>query len=209
MNNKIDAVMFDLGNVLLNFDHRIAAERICRFTDKGRDEIFNLFFDSGLTGLFEEGKVSPSEFFLKVKEALNLRLDYAEFVPIWNEIFFFSEKNLSVYNLAGSLKNRYKVMLISNINILHFEYVKRTFPILDAFHNIITSFEAGLRKPHPSIYRKALEVLGCLAQNVFYTDDRPELIAGARQLGIRSFVFNNPQELRENLSESGVKCLDP
>ncbi len=209
MNNKIDAVMFDLGNVLLDFDHRIAAERICGFTDKDRDEIFNLFFDSELTGLFEEGKVSPAEFFAKVKEALTLRLDYAEFVPIWNEIFFFSEKNLSVYNLAASLKDRYRVMLISNINILHFEYVKRTFPILDAFNNIITSFEAGVRKPHPLIFKKALEALGYPAQNVFYTDDRPELIAGARQLGIRSFVFNNPQELRKNLSESGVKCLDP
>ena len=73
MDRKIKAIIFDLGNVLLDFDHRLAAERVSKFTDKSAEEILNLFFDSELTGLFEEGKIAPAEFFLKIKEALNLK----------------------------------------------------------------------------------------------------------------------------------------
>lgn len=193
-----------MGNVIIDFNHRIAAERISKFTNKTGQEIYDLFFDSKLTSLFEEGKISPQQFFLKVKEILNLKLNFDEFVPIWNEIFFLSEKNTAIYNLACALKSHYRIALLSNINILHFEYIKKTFPVLNNFPNIITSYEAGFRKPHPEIYRIALKVLGVSAENCFYTDDRPELIEGARKLGIEGFVFKSVEQLEKDLLGSGV-----
>lgn len=202
--NSVKAIIFDLGNVLIDFNHSIAALRISKFTDKSVKEIFNLFFDSELTGFFEEGKISPPEFFSQVKEKLNLKLNYDEFVPIWDEIFFLTEKNLGVYNLAHKLKNRYKVTLLSNINILHFEYIKKTFPILDAFHNIITSFELGLRKPQSQIYQKTLEILKVSPGETFYTDDRPELVESAGRIGIRGFVFQGIEKLKKDLLDTGI-----
>ncbi|MCX5703708.1 MAG: HAD family phosphatase [Candidatus Omnitrophica bacterium] len=203
----IEAIIFDLGNVLIDFDHRIAAQRISQFTDKVEQEIFNLFFDSHLTALFEEGKISPPDFFLKIKEALNLKLDYVEFLPIWNEIFFLSEKNQAVYKITRVLKYRYKLALLSNVNILHFEYVKKEYPVFNAFHHIITSFEVALRKPHPLIYQKALQLLGAEPEKTFYTDDRPELIETGRQLGIRSFVFKGIAQLKKDLSDTGIDIM--
>lgn len=197
-NHKIKGVIFDLGNVLLDFDHRIAAQRISKFTDKSAGQIYDLFFDSALTGLFEEGKISAQDFFLKVKEMLNLKIPYAEFLPIWNEIFYFSQKNLKVYNLALDLKKNYRVALLSNINILHLEYIKKTFPILDAFHSILTSCELGFRKPAPEIYLKALKVIGTSPQETFYTDDRIELIDGAKKLGIKAVLFTGAEQLKNN-----------
>jgi putative hydrolase of the HAD superfamily len=205
MVNNIEAVIFDLGNVLIDFDHTIAAKRIAEFTDKSPKEIFELFFDSGITGLFEEGKISPPEFFSRVKEMLNLKLDYAAFLPIFNEIFFFTQENACVYNLAKRLKQYYKIALLSNINILHFDYLKKTFPVFDAFHNIITSFEVGLRKPHPLIYQKALRAMGVSSvPHVIYTDDRPELVEKARELGLKSFIFQDTEKLRRDLAGAGV-----
>jgi FMN phosphatase YigB (HAD superfamily) len=195
-----------LGNVLVDFDHRIAANRISKFSNKNPQEIFNIFFDSELTGLFEEGKIQPKEFFLKVKEILNLKLGYNEFLPIWNEIFFLSEKNLAVYNLAKILKSHYKLALLSNINVLHFEYLKKNFShFFDAFHNIITSYEVGFRKPHPLIYKKVLDMLKVSSPpKVFYTDDRPELVEKAQELGIRSFVFKDVAGLKQDLESVGI-----
>ncbi len=202
--DNIEAIIFDLGGVLVDFDHMLAAKKILGFTSKSPQEIFNLFFDSGLTNLFEEGKISPQEFFSRVKEALNLRLDYKQFQPIFNEIFFFTERNQAVYNLAKALMNSYKVALLSNINILHFDYLKKNFPVFNAFHSIITSFSLGLRKPHPLIYKKALDILKAAPQNTFYTDDRIELITGARALGIRGFVFKSVEQLKIDLLDNGV-----
>jgi len=205
MESGLKAIIFDLGNVLIDFDHRIASRRISKFTEKGGEEIYNLFFDSGLTGIFEEGEISPQQFFQEVKHKLNLKLNYEGFVPIWNEIFFFSEKNLEVYNLARSLKKHYRIALLSNINVLHFEYVEKIFPILDVFNNIITSFEVGARKPKKEIYQEALEILNASPKDTFYTDDRGELIESAKELGIQAYVFTNPEQLKKDLRRTGVK----
>lgn len=202
--NRIEAVIFDLGNVLVDFDHRIAANRIAEFSDKSPAEIFALFFDSQLIGLFEEGKISPQDFFVKVKEMLNLRLGYEGFLPIWNEIFYLSEKNLKVYNLAKRLKKDYRLALLSNINILHFEHLKKKFPVFDVFHDIVVSCEAKMRKPNPLIYRKTLEALGTPAENTFYVDDCPELIEGANRLGIKGFVFKGIRQLNQDFTSAGI-----
>ncbi len=203
-NHNIKAVIFDLGNVLIDFDHMIAAKRISKFTDKTPQEIFNLFFDSELTALFEEGKITALNFFSEVKKILNSKLDYAEFLPIWNEIFFLSERNQAVYNLAKILKNHYKIALLSNINILHFDYLKKNFSVFDAFHHIITSFESGTRKPDPLIYKKTLDLLEAAPQDTFYTDDRAEFIEKARNLGIRGFVFRDAEQLKRDFSGNGI-----
>jgi putative hydrolase of the HAD superfamily len=199
------AIIFDLGNVLVDFDHTIAADRISPFSDKPVPEIVNLFFDSSLTGLFEEGKISPEDFFIKVKEKLNLKLDYERFLPIWNEIFFISNKNQAMYGLAKSLKDKYTIALLSNINILHFNYLKEQFSVFDIFHHVIPSFAVGFIKPHPLIYEKALEKIGAQAEETVYTDDRTELIEKAENLGIKSFHFQNPDKLKNDFLSIGIK----
>jgi putative hydrolase of the HAD superfamily len=203
-NSRIKAIIFDLGGVLIDFDHTLAAKRISKFTHKSPEEIYELFFDSKLTGDFEEGKVSPRDFFQGVKEKLSLGLDFTQFVPIWNEIFFLTDKNHKVYNLACALKNKYRLALLSNINVLHYEYLRRNFSFFDAFDKLITSCELGFRKPHPLIYEKALRILGVLPEEVFYTDDRKELVESAKELGIKAVVFKDVEQLKGDLLEAGI-----
>lgn len=200
----VKAIIFDLGNVLIDFDHRIAAERISRYTDKKPEEICALFFASPITALFEEGRISAQKFFREVKEMLNLKLSYNRFLPIWNEIFYLSQKNKQIYDLAKRLKKSYKLALLSNINILHFRYLKHSFSVFDAFHYIITSFELKVCKPHPLIYQKTLDILKVHPKSVFYTDDRAELVENANRLGLRGFVFKNVEQLYEDLKSTGV-----
>lgn len=203
-NNRIKAIIFDLGNVLIDFDHTIAAGRISRFCNKTPQEIFGLFFNSQLTRLFEQGRISPSDFYLKLKEILNLDLSYEAFVPVWNEIFFLTQKNRLVYNLANSLRPHYKLALLSNINVLHFAYLKKSFPVFDVFHSVFTSCEMGLTKPDALIYEKILKELKIKPSEAFYVDDRPELVESAKKIGIRAFLFKGIEELKKDLKETGV-----
>jgi putative hydrolase of the HAD superfamily len=203
-NHHIKAVIFDLGNVWVDFNHRIAAEKVAHLCHKPMEEIFALFFDSGLTGLFEEGKITPDNFFQRVKEMLALKIPYAEFLPIWNDIFFLTQKNRQVHALARELKNNYKLGMISNINVLHFSYLQEKFPIFDLFPQIVTSYAVGVRKPAALIYEKALQALGVLPQEAFYIDDRPELIQGAQNLGIYAVVLTEMEKLKSDLKSCGV-----
>lgn len=202
--NNFDTIIFDLGNVLVDFNHQLAVERISNFSDKAPDEIYQLFFDSDLTGIFEEGKISGEEFFLRVKEMLKLNLSFEEFLPIWNEIFFLTPNNLAIHRLIKDLKNNYKIVLISNINKLHFEYLRKGIDIFSDFHKIILSFEEGVKKPDPLIYQRALESVSTTAKNAVYTDDRLDLIEAADKLGITGIHFKGIDFLKENLIKLNI-----
>jgi len=201
----IEAIIFDLGNVLISVDYSVVAEKVAAVSSKPLAEIYQLFFDSGLSGLFEEASLSPEEFFIKAKELLGFKMSYTQFVSVWNSIFFISPENRRVYEIASSLKGRYKLALLTNINILHFEYIKQHFALFDVFGQVIPSFELRLRKPDPRIYHKTMEMLKVdCAERVFYTDDRQELIAKAQELGIRAFVFKGTAQLINDMAKVGI-----
>jgi glucose-1-phosphatase len=197
-------IVFDLGKVLIDFDHRIAVGKLASLTHKTPESIYELFFDSKLTRRFEEGELGAEAFYGKIKHFLRLKLRFEEFVPVWNEIFFLNESNRQVYALAKQLKQRYTVSMLSNINCLHFEYIKRHFDIFDAFHHVFVSCELGCMKPDPCIYSRLLKALGAKPAEVFYTDDRPELIEQARTMGFRAYVFTGPEQLARDLARCGV-----
>jgi len=199
MDERIEVVLLDLGNVLVDFDYRISAKRISHFCAKSPEDIIKLFFSSGAAVSFETGKISPQDFFGQVKEMLDLKLSYEAFVPIWNEVFFLSAKNRGVFSLVNYLREYYKVALISNTNILHYEYLKKHFPVFNIFHNVFVSCELGLIKPDHLIYQKALQVLNVPAQRVFYTDDRIDLVQSAKELGLQAFVFSGVRRLKADL----------
>ena len=201
---QIKVILCDLGKVLVDFNHQIAAERISHFCVKSPQEIFKLFFDSSATNSFESGKISPLEFYNQVKEMLDLKLSYDSFVPIWNDMFFLSAKNRAVFGLVNNLRVNYKTAMLSNINILHYEYLKKNFPVFGVFDKVFLSFQLGSIKPDKKIYNLVIQDLGVSPQEIFYIDDRPELIESARSLGLASFVFADMPQLKRDLASVGI-----
>lgn len=208
MPDSIKVVLFDLGRVLVDFDHRRAAERISSFCPKTAVEIYNLFFESHATTAFEAGKISPEDFYQQVKQMLDLKLSYDSFIPIWNDIFFLSPKNRSVFKLVNTLRSKYKTALLSNINTLHYEYLKKNFPVFGVFDEIFLSFQLGLIKPDQEIYHKVIRKLNVSPQEVFYTDDRADLVESAKKLGIRGCVFTGLEQLIKDFQAAQADFTD-
>ena len=196
-------ILCDLGNVLIQFDHRIAVRKILPYSDKTFDEIYSIFFDSSLTKDFEEGKISPEDFFYSLREVLNFKnLTFDEFIPIWNEIFFDNEGMLE---LLQSLQSKYHLHLISNINVLHYDYLVKVFADHFAiFDKIYLSCALGCRKPDPLIYHRAVEECGYSFEDTFYLDDRIDLVQEAQKLGLRSLVFKSVGDFKKELKRSGL-----
>lgn len=201
---NIKAILFDLGNVTVNFNHYLAVEKIKHLASKATEEIYQLFFDSNITGLFEEGKLSPEEFYREVKKLLNFEINYAEFTGIWNGIFFVSPDNLKVQGLIKKFKERFKVILISNINKLHYDYLVKEYAVFNDFDKHVLSYEVGARKPDSLIYRTALKAAGVAIGEAVYIDDREDLVNEGRALGIKSVCFKNYPALLADLSELGL-----
>ena len=209
MRQEIKVLLFDLGGVLVDFDHLRSAQRIAAFCSKTPRQIYDLFFESGVTIAFEAGKITPEDFYLQVKQMLDLKLSCASFEPIWNDIFFLSAKNRSVFGLVNALRANYKIAMLSNINILHYEYLKKNFPVFGVFDKVFLSFQLGLIKPDKEIYSLVIRDLGVSPPEIFYIDDRLELVESAKSLGLRGCVFTKFGRLISDLKDIGITFLPP
>ncbi len=205
--DSVEVILFDLGNVILPFNHYQIAEKLSRFTGKKEfydpHKIFSYLFDfqNGAINPYETGKMSTEEFFLSLKRELGLSLSIEEFQPIWNEIFW---ENVEVSDIIRSLKGRKRLGLVSNTNPLHFDYVLSTFPILRVFDRWVLSHEVGYKKPAPQIFQTAIEWAGVLPEKILFIDDMENHVRVAQSLGIQGIHFLSPIQLKEELLNYGL-----
>jgi len=195
------AVIFDLGKVLIHFDFQLgyrALEGVCPFPTA---EIRRRLAASGLVGRFETGLIEPLDFFAKLRETLALHLDYDGFRRIWSGIF---RQTLVPETMLEGLAARYKLLLLSNTNAIHMEWVREHYPLLRHFHALILSYEVKALKPQPEIYRAAVKLAGCAPEECFYTDDIAEYVEAARRLGIDAVQFQSCEQLLGEMAARGI-----
>lgn len=202
MDKRYSVIVFDLGNTLIKFDHNISAKKIANLFHLDSKKIYDMFFDSELTRAFEKGLISPREFHSRACDILGAKLPFRDFVAIWNDIFWEDEK---VCELARQLKEKaYKLFLLSNVNRLHFEYIKKKFDIIKIFDDVVLSFMVGAIKPDRLIFEDVIKRAGGDRTKLLYIDDREDLIREARLLGIDSIKFDGVDKLKETMREKGV-----
>lgn len=196
------AVIFDLGKVLVNFDFRRgyqALEGICPYPAA---DIPKRLAASGLVERFETGLVEPAVFFAELSRTLELDLSYDRFCVIWSSIFL---EALLPESMLEGLARRYRLLLLSNTNAIHFEMIRKAYPMLRHFHELVLSYEVKALKPDPRIYREAVRRAGCGAAECFYTDDIAAYVEGARRLGIDAVQFQSPEQIRSELAARGIE----
>ena len=201
MKKKYDVIVFDLGNTLIRFDHNISARKIANLFHLDSKKIYDAFFDSPITRAFEKGMISPREFHKKASELLGIKLSYKAFTAIWNDIFWEDEEACKI---ARQLKSDYKLFLLSNVNRLHFEYIRNKFNIIKIFDEVILSFMVGAIKPDRVIFEDVIKRAGCDRAKILYIDDREDLIKEASLLGIDSIRFEGAGKLKSALKEKEV-----
>ncbi len=199
---KTKAILFDLGNVILDFDFTPAFRKLSGASRRSAAEIKTFFLSSGLEALYDGGKISSRQFYAHVKKELKHGLDYAKFRKIWNEIFTL---NREIADLIRRLHPHYRLVLISNTNEMHYEYIRLKYPVMRHFDRKILSFKEKIRKPDARIYRKAIKACRAVAGEIFYIDDREDLTEAASALGLKTFTYkNNAKELTKKMKETGI-----
>ena len=195
------AVIFDLGKVLVHFDFKPgyrALEGLCPFSAA---DIPKRIASTGLVERFETGLVEPLDFFRELSALLCLEVDYDRFCRIWSSIF---SEVLIPESMLQSLAARYRLLLLSNTNALHFEMIRANYPLLRHFHALILSYEVKAMKPHPEIFQAAVDRAGCRPEECFYTDDIADYVAAARRLGIDAVQFRSAGQLQAELTARGI-----
>ncbi len=196
-------VYFDLGQVLMHFDHRRAAEQLAALLDVSVEESWQALFESGLEDTFERGELTPQDFAQTLAKSLEREASTDSILKATSDIFW---PNRPMLELLQELRaGPQRLGLLSNTCQAHWDWIRDTDPGLpDAFETLVLSFELGRMKPDPLIYQVAQEKAGVVAAEILFIDDRPENVAGAEAQGIQGLLYQSPAQVRRALEQKGI-----
>jgi putative hydrolase of the HAD superfamily len=94
--------------------------------------------------------------------------------------------------------------IVSNMGDSVHEHMMRELDWLSRFDVLVWSYQLGVAKPDPAIYRYAMERLGTRPDETLFLDDKAENVETAAALGMKGMIFSTIEKLRLDLAESGL-----
>jgi FMN phosphatase YigB (HAD superfamily) len=191
------ALLLDLGNVLVRFDHSLTLARLEAATGVPAGALRPHVFGP-LERDFDLGRIGAAAFFRAVEAAAALpRLADATWEAAWRDIFM---RDAAALALLTRVASGVIPVLISNTNPVHWEGVLRVAPELPRLLPLrALSFELGAAKPDPAHFAAALALASATPAEAVFADDRPEIVEAARALGIDAFLVCDSDDLRAGL----------
>src|SRR5262245_29795677 len=83
----MDVIVFDFGNVIAYFDHRLAVRRFVRHSHLSEGAIFDAIYNTDLEDDFEAGRIGADEFVRRACSAIGYRVGPEEFRAAFVDIF--------------------------------------------------------------------------------------------------------------------------
>lgn len=188
MNKLTPALLFDLGGVIMNIKRECAVKAFENLGMADADAFFDPYEQRGSFGLLEAGQITPETFRDDVRRKFRPGVTDEEIDTALCE-FLRGIPAERLERLKELRAKGYKVYLLSNTNrIMWDKYILGVFPggMDQYFDGIVTSFEAGICKPHKRIYEYAVKKLGLTPSETTFFDDGPANIAAAERLGFQT-----------------------
>ena len=199
---NIQAVIFDFGRVISDFDLGKFIERAARFSTLSASGLKETTAQTmQMADRYETGLVTSREFYLNVCRIASLTMPEQDFVKAWTDIFTPKPATLE---LVKRLKKRYRLGLLSNTNEWHFEFGIKPVGIFPLFDAVTLSYEVRAMKPDRRIYDDMLAKLDLPAGACVYIDDIAENVAAAGALGMHGIHYTTHERLIEDLAKAGV-----
>src|SRR3989338_2170720 len=135
---KIKCIMFDLGDVIVKNNPDKVCRRLAKSCPLTPDEVA-WFAPEEVHELIDTGKMSSRELYLLAVKNLGLkRVSQKKFEQIFGDMF---TNNIPVQKIAKKLIDNYRLVLVSNTNEIHFQNIRKNFPIIKIFDAIVLSYE--------------------------------------------------------------------
>ena len=198
----VDAIIFDVGNVLYQWDIRHLYAR--------------LIDDPVALDHFVTTVVTPEWHFQHdagrplAEMVAELAAEYPQhaelighYVPRWLETIPGPVPGM--IDLAEKLALLgYPLFGITNFGVEFWDIFRPTAPIFDLFRDIVVSGAEKLVKPDPAIYHLAIERFGIDPSRALFIDDRQDNIESAVACGLQGHVFRDTATLLAELEARGI-----
>ena len=189
-------IIFDLGGVILDLSVPKTLDEFSRISGIDHSEVTRLFKSSEEFERYERGEFTDDEFRAFVRKVFNVDLDDRALDACWNAMLLGIPA--VKLDLLETLKQRYKIFLLSNTNNIHLQHINKFIMsntsgsrTLDSyFHGAYYSHLMGMRKPEPEIFLKVLDDNGLKAEETLFLDDNMDNINGAAAVNLRTAFVN-------------------
>ena len=201
--SSIKAIIFDYGNVLIEWDPRKVYRRYFPNDEEGMERFlsevdfmaWNAHQDRGRS--FKEGAADLSAKFPHHAQLIQVYRDH------WKDSI--GEALTDTVNIMKGLKAAgYSIYGFSNWSLETFPYAREKFDFFDLFDDMVLSGMVGFVKPEPEIYRIMLEKIGRPAMECLFIDDSLPNIRQANTMGFATIHFISSTQLEDELNQMGI-----
>jgi len=189
MQNHINTVFFDLFGVLLGIDQSVVVQYLSKLTNTPYLKTREITMGEPYMRL-ERGETKFQEYVEDIRALLlnGDRIDADRLRDIWMNS---RVGELPAVSLLDKLQNIYTVWVISNTTEAHIKSLQSQFLFLNSFNGLITSERAGFHKPHPNIFKFALEEANTDAVSAIFIDDSYSNVEAAKNRGFMVHHYVN------------------
>jgi 2-haloacid dehalogenase len=200
---SVDAVVFDVGNVLIDWDPRFLYRKLFG----GDETAMEWFLANVCTNAWNEQMDAGKLFAEAVAELKATWPDHATHIEAfdtrWTEML--AAPNHDTLAIVRALRGAgYALYALTNFSAEKLAVTRAMYPLFDDFDGMVVSAEERCIKPDPKIYRILVTRYGLAPERCVYIDDRPVNVDAARDIGFIGLVYRDADTLRKDLRGLGV-----
>jgi len=194
-------IIFDLGGVIMNIDFKKTEEAFAALGFPDFAQYMTQYHITPFFSAYELGEIDDAAFLQGVRQIAGKPISDPEIIQAWNALLLdFPPENIA---LLESIKQQYRIFLLSNTNALHHDAFQQTFYKLtgkyleDIFEKTYFSHLVHLRKPHAAVYQLVLDENNLNPAETLFIDDTASNFSGAEETGIETFHLKKPLRITE------------
>ena len=198
--DRIDSVVFDIGNVLVTMDEHQVLRKMLPGRPELQEKVLLHTVRSPYWQMLDEGELSMEECAQAMTEGdPDLYQPILRFISGWPDYRFVEQEGKeAVYTCKKHGKRLY---LLSNYPCEHYERNLREYEFFSLFDGAVISARVHMLKPRFDIYKYLTDTYRLAPERTMFIDDNPANIESALMLGWQGFCLNRPGKLKAFLKD--------
>jgi 2-haloacid dehalogenase len=203
-NFRFKAIIFDLGNVLINWDPRHVFNDTYFDSVGKRDHFLEKICSMDWNERQDEGRSIVEATQELVAQYPEWESSIRDYYGRWTDMLGGAiPETVEIFRRLKETGS-YKIYALTNWQAGLFDIALVRYAFLHWFDGRVVSGEEKMRKPEPAFYQRLLDRYNVDPSEALFIDDNLRNIKAAEAMGIRSIHFTSPAALELSLKELGV-----
>lgn len=197
--NKIEAILFDMGGVLISFDREACIKNFHKLGYYKMEEQMDACHPTGLVSSMEHGDITAEQFCDAIiaesnpgttrEEVANALMSFCSSFPVYK------------MELIKELRKKYKVYILSNSNPIVIDGVSKWLAAQGMsfekdFDGCFFSCEMKLQKPSPEAFNHVIDSIALPAGKILFIDDSIHNCEAGAACGLTTLHYIQESDLR-------------